>query len=246
MDIFFEIHKDIPREGPGDNQSTKKAYEILKEIPSNPNILDIGCGPGMQTIELAKHTDGNIYALDTQKQFLDRLNENAQENKVNHKIKTIQGSMFNLGEYFEENELDLIWSEEAIFIIGFEEGLKKWKPFLKKDGYLVVSEVSWIEENIPKEIKDFWESDYPSIHHIEGNIELVKKCGYKLIDKFIIPESSWWDHYYIHLEKRISILREIHSDEDEWISRLDNTQKEIEMYRKYSKYYGYVFYIMQR
>jgi hypothetical protein len=47
--IFWEIHTSLPREGPGDNESTQKAYRILKELPENPRILDIGSGPGMQT-----------------------------------------------------------------------------------------------------------------------------------------------------------------------------------------------------
>ena len=154
--------------------------------------------------------------------------------------------MFTLEEYFEENELDVIWSEGAIYIICFEEGLKKWKPFLKKDGYIVVSELSWIKENPPKEIKDFWESDYPGMNDIEGNLKIVEKRGYKIIDYFTIPEASWWDNYYNYLEKRISNLKEIHGDSEEWINRLNSTQKEIEMYRKYSEYYGYVFYIIQK
>ena len=189
MEIFFEIHKDIPREGPGDNKSTKRAYQMLKELQSKPTVLDIGCGPGMQTIELAKNTSGYIYALDTHEPFLDKLNESAKEEKVENNIKTIKGSMFTLEQYFEKSELDVIWSEGAIFIIGFEEGLKKWKPFLKKEGYMVVSEISWIKENIPKEIKEFWEADYSSMNNIEGNLKLVEQCGYKLIDYFIIPES---------------------------------------------------------
>jgi tRNA G46 methylase TrmB len=52
--IFFEVHNDLPREGPGDNKSTRKAYLTLPVILEKPRVLDIGCGPGMQTVELAK------------------------------------------------------------------------------------------------------------------------------------------------------------------------------------------------
>lgn len=53
-EIFWEVHSGLPREGPGDNKSTRKAYMMLGDLPENPRILDIGCGPGMQTVELAK------------------------------------------------------------------------------------------------------------------------------------------------------------------------------------------------
>ena len=44
-DIFFEIHQGLPREGPGRNEYTKKAFEMLPRL-DNPRILDIGCGTG--------------------------------------------------------------------------------------------------------------------------------------------------------------------------------------------------------
>ena len=70
---FWEVHSNLPREGPGDNESTKKAYLMLKDLPENPRILDIGCGPGMQTIELAKLSGGQIVAVDNHQPFLEQL-----------------------------------------------------------------------------------------------------------------------------------------------------------------------------
>ncbi len=63
-EFFWVIHSGLPREGPGDNKSTRKAYRMLKDLPKNPRILDVGCGPGMQTVELAKLSGGQIVALD--------------------------------------------------------------------------------------------------------------------------------------------------------------------------------------
>lgn len=79
MDVFFEIHRDLPREGPGNNESTRKAFHLLNGLPSQPNILDIGCGPGMQTIEIAKMTNGKIIAIDTHEPFLEELNRRAEK-----------------------------------------------------------------------------------------------------------------------------------------------------------------------
>lgn len=54
MEYFYELYTGLPRGGSGDNISTRKAYSMLKNIPAEPLILDIGCGPGMQTLELAR------------------------------------------------------------------------------------------------------------------------------------------------------------------------------------------------
>ncbi len=246
MNIFFEIHKDIPREGPGDNASTKKAFQSLKGLPGQPAILDIGCGPGMQTLEFARNTNGKIVALDMHQPFLDRLQQSVDDEKLSHKVEVMKGSMFSLQDYFKESSFDVIWSEGAIFIMGFEQGLKSWFPFVKKGGFVAVSELTWLKSNRPKEINDFWANDYAGMKTVEENLQLVEKAGYELVDHFKLPESSWWDHYYVPLEKRVSMLRVQHKNSDEWQNKLDDSLREIEMYRKYSEYYGYVFYVMQK
>lgn len=244
MDLFFEIHKDIPREGPGDNDSTKQAITMLKDIPSNPTILDIGCGPGMQTIELAKNMNGKIFAIDTHKPFLDRLLETAINKDVSHRIEAKEMSMFSLE--FREDSFDVIWCEGAIFIIGFEKGIQEWRKYIKTGGYLVVSEVSWLREDIPEEPKNFWESDYPGIKGIADNMKIIKKSGYSAVGHFIIPERGWWKDYYNPLTDRISKLRKKYINNKEANDMMDNTLREIELYKRYSDYYGYVFYIMKK
>ncbi len=44
-EIFWEIHSKLPREGPGDDASTRKAFSMLADLPNAPCILDVGCGP---------------------------------------------------------------------------------------------------------------------------------------------------------------------------------------------------------
>lgn len=244
MNLFFEIHKDIPREGPGDDKSTRQAITMLKNLPSNPTILDIGCGPGMQTIELAKRVNGKIFAIDIHKPFLDRLLDTAVNKNVLHKIEVKEMSMFSLE--FKDDTFDVIWCEGAIFIIGFEKGIQKWRRYTKTGGYLVVSELSWLRENIPEEPKEFWEFNYPGIKGITDNLKIIEKSGYSPVGHFIVPESGWWENYYNPLIARINILREKYKNEKEANDSMDNTEKEINLYKRYSDYYGYVFYIMKK
>jgi ubiquinone/menaquinone biosynthesis C-methylase UbiE len=243
MNLFSEIHKDIPREGPGNNESTRKAYNLIKNYVSEPHILDIGCGPGMQTIELGSLTDGTILATDMNEEFLTVLSENAKKYGLSQKIKIEKADMKNLP--YQARQFDVIWSEGAIFIMGFENGLREWRKFLKQSGILVVSELSWIKENAPKEAVDFWMDAYPAADTVEGNIQKAINSGYEVIDSFVIPESAWWDHYYDPLEKRLSQFSEKYKKDEEALKTIADMQYEIELFRKYHEYYGYVFYLLR-
>ena len=242
--MFWEIHRDIPREGPGDDKSTRKALQMLTNIPIQANVLDVGCGPGMQTIELARNLDGKIVALDNHQSFLDVLNRSAEENGMINKITPVNGSMFSMD--FEQHSFDLIWAEGSVYIIGFERGLKEWSKYLKQSGFIVVTEISWLKKDIPEEPKTFWETNYPEMQSISRNIKTIEDLGFRPIGHFILPESSWWENYYFPLEKRICSLRQQYKDGDRANKELDEAQYEINLYRRYSQYYGYVFYLMQK
>jgi len=88
MEYFYELFLGLPRGGPGDNKSTEKAFSCLKRLPAEPLILDIGCGHGMQTLELARICKGKIIALDNYQPFLDILNKNAKEEGFEKRIIT--------------------------------------------------------------------------------------------------------------------------------------------------------------
>ena len=242
--IFFEVHSNLPREGPGDNESTKKAYLMLDGLPEKPRILDVGCGPGMQTITLAKLSNGKITAVDNHQPFLEQLKKKAEEEGVNEKIIVVNGDMKALN--YEDSSFDLIWCEGAIFIIGFEKGLQEWKKLLTDKGYMVVSELAWKQLNAPEEIKQYFKQVYPPIKTIDDNLEIIKKAGYKVINHFVLPKESWWTHYYIPIEAKLPTLKQKYKGAKEAAAFLASQELEIEMYRKYSDYYGYGFFIMQK
>jgi SAM-dependent methyltransferase len=243
MDIFFEIHKDLPREGPGDRASTERAYRTMERFPENARLLDVGCGPGQQTLDLAALSTGQIDAVDTHQPFLDELGHRASAAGLRERIHPHNMSMDALN--FPPASFDLIWSEGAIYIMGFENGLRNWKKLLKPGGYVAVTEATWLEDNPPQEVRDFWDECYPAMLSIEGNLKIIKRLGYRLLDYFVLPDLCWRENYYQPLEKRIATLREKHQNDPEWVAQLDTNSYEIEIFEKYSAWYGYVFYVMQ-
>lgn len=254
MQFFYEIFDpSLPRFGPGDSASTRKALDMaLSAAPetgdaSGPvrfRVLDIGCGNGAQTIELARQLAADITAVDNHQPFLDELRLRAEAASVSRKITTLQRDMRALG--MEGETFDLIWSEGALYSMGFQEGLKACYDLLAPGGILAVSELCWLRPDPPAECQRFFAAEYPAITGIDQNLEFMKACGYEVIGHFSLPSSSWLQEYYLPLEESIGSLRERYTFDAEKTGMLQSLQAEIAIYRKYHDYYGYVFYVMAR
>jgi tRNA (Thr-GGU) A37 N-methylase len=114
--LFWEVHHSLPREGPGSNETTKRAANIIKQhlARDHLHILDVGCGPGMQTIQLVQDfSDSQITALDSHKPYLDELRRRAKGAgpSVQQRITVVEGSMHEMKQIFTNKQFDIIWAE---------------------------------------------------------------------------------------------------------------------------------------
>lgn len=240
--VFWELHDGLPRQGPGSDGQTRKAYDLLPNLTS-PRILDVGCGPGMQTLELARISGGDIVAVDIFDSFLDELRQRARQEGLAERITTANKSMDALD--FPDESFDVVWSEGAIYLIGFEKGLMEWKRLIKPGGFLAVTELSWLKDP-PVELATYWQEQYPAITAIGENRRAIKGAGYGLIDAFSLPPEAWWKDYYSHIQKRIPALRNKYAGNDESLAFLKAEEEEMRMHKTYSDWYGYVFYVMEK
>ncbi len=243
-EMFWEVHSGLPQEGPGSDAATTKALRMIPDLPDQPRILDMGCGPGRQTMVLARHTAGQIIALDNHQPFLDDLNRRAQAGNMQGRITTTNGSMTAME--FAPESFDLVWSEGAIFIMGFELGLRVFWPLLKPGGTVVVSELAWFTDQPSAEAREFWGEGYPGMSTVPSNLDTIRNIGYELTGHFPLPDSAWLDGYYGPVEKRVAELRRKHEGHPDKLAYLDTEEREIEMFRKYSAEYGYVFFVMRK
>jgi SAM-dependent methyltransferase len=243
-DLFFAIHRDLPREGPGEDASTLRALDRVRAITPVARIVDIGCGPGMQTIALASASDAHVTGVDTHVDYLEQLRTRAARARVSGRVHALRASMFDLP--LQAAAVDLVWAEGAIYIVGFERGLREWRQLVRRDGCVAVTHLSWLTADPPDAPRQFWASRFPAMATVEDNLRIAERCGYDVVDHFTLPESGWWNDYYRPLEQRLASLRATYASDSRALAVLDGTQEQIDLFRGFPGVYGYVFYVLRR
>jgi len=241
FNLICEYFSSLERQGPGSPEVTLKALSFIDNLNEKSRIADIGCGTGGQTITLAQNTPGHITGVDLFPTFIDLFTAHAKKFNLEDRMKGVVGSMDKLS--FKDEELDLIWAEGSIYNIGFEKGLVEWRKFLKKGGYVTVSEASWFTEKRPEEIGTFWKDAYPEIDTIAKKVAVMQKAGYLPVAAFILPENCWVDNFYKpQIAAQENFLKK-HAGSKTAEEFIANERREAELYGKYKEFYGYVFYI---
>lgn len=245
IELLIDLHKDAERQGPGSNEDTLRALSFADlDKKRHLKVVDIGCGSGAQTISLAQNLNAEITAVDVFPEFLDKLNINAKNLGLQDKIITLEKSMDDLS--FDRDEFDLIWSEGAIYIVGFKNGIKKWKDYLKIGGYIALSEITWTTNSRPAEIEEHWKKEYPQIDTASNKLRVLEENGFSPVGYFYLPESSWINNYYKPMEDRFDKFLTKHKYTELAQGIVDAEKDEIRKYRTYKNYLSYGFYIARK
>ena len=213
---------------------------MLGELPASPRVVDFGCGAGVASIAIAKAINCHITASDIHKPFLVEVNEHAQRAGLSERIETLLADMAD--PPIPDASVDLIWSEGAIYNIGFEAGLRRWRRLLRPGGLTAVTELTWLTEHPPQPAVEFWEAEYPAMSHVDANLKKMRSAGFEIIDHFALPTEDW-QNFYGPVEQRIINFGEKHAGNDVALAILDMLQTEVDLWKKHGDSYGYVFYL---
>ena len=244
MEIFYDFFSTLPRLGPGSSETTRRVLSHVSGLPGKAQVLDVGCGTGLQTVALCEDTDFQVTAVDNWQAALDKMLLNVEKAGLSRRITVQQGDMNKLD--YAPGSFDLIWSEGAIYLMGFENGIFKWKEFLKPGGWIALSEMTWTADERPAEAVAFWNEGYPEMKSTDENIAILERQDFKVVKHFVIPQSDWWDVFYKQLQDSIPAFMEKQNHSSEAQTVVDSNVKEMEIMRKYHDSLGYVFYIARK
>lgn len=245
LQLLIDLHRPAERQGPGGEAETMRALELAGLDRSRRlQIADIGCGTGASTLLLARELDADITAVDFLPAFLDALQTRAEVHGVADRISTLHCSMDALP--FEEGAFDVIWSEGAVYNMGFAAGISAWHRFLKPGGKLIVSEITWLSATRPPALQAHWETEYPEIDVASAKIERLERHGYSPEAYFVLPVHCWLENYYRPMQRRFDVFLQRHGRSDRAKAVVDAEQHEIGLYEKYRDFYSYGVYVAKK
>jgi SAM-dependent methyltransferase len=227
--------------GPGDNANTLRVLNLLPREDFRL-VVDAGCGSGRQTLALAKALGIVIHAIDVYEPFLKDLTRRAREVSLEHLVQAHCMDMQDIPKRFQD--IDLLWAEGSAYNIGFSNALKSWASSITPGGFFVVSELSWVREQVPDQVKVFFQSAYPDMQSVQRNIEVSEIAGYKVLGTHTLPRESWVKGYYDILRPRAQALKDHVDASVREFAR--ETLREIEIFEISQDSYGYVFLMLQR
>jgi ubiquinone/menaquinone biosynthesis C-methylase UbiE len=188
-----------------------------------PRILDIGCGSGVPTMELARLGQGEVIAIDIDQSALDNLTGKVRQAGLSDRVRAVNCSILDMA--FPDGSFDIVWSEGVIFVIGFQRGIQEWKRFLKPGGFMVIHDEKG---------------------DVQEKLQQISQCGYKLLGYFTLSQETWWTEYFAPIEKLIAESQISHANDPHTLEELGQARMELEMFRRNPERNNSVYFAMQK
>ena len=245
LPLLIDLHRQGLRQGPGGDAETERALDLAGVDRQMPlKVADLGCGTGASTLLLARLLNARITAVDFLQEFLDVLEQRARDLGVAERIATLACSMDELP--FADAEFDVLWSEGAIYNIGFRHGIATWRRFLKPGGLLVVSEITWLTDDRPGELQLHWEREYPEVDLASAKIRVLEMGGYSPLGYFVLPKHCWLDNYSRPLQARFDDFLERNGNSEAARAIVAAERQEIDLYRRNDAHMSYGMYVARK
>ncbi|MDH0645735.1 MerR family transcriptional regulator [Pseudomonas sp. GD03858] len=236
MADFERIFDGLQHLGPGSSHDSLEALRALPRAPTT--LLEIGCGRGATSVLLAEHSQARITALDNDEHSLGCLRATLADKGLQDRVTPVCASMTRLP--FAQPGFDTLWAEGCAYIMGFDNALKYWRPFIKPQGCLVVSDLVRVADRLAPQAEAFWQAGYPDLQSVDTRLASIARLGYRTLLHFPLSPQAW-ANYLGPLRERVSAL----ADETFASQALADIKRELEIHENHLGEYGYHLFVMQ-
>lgn len=232
-DAFFTLHRDLPREGPGEAADVAWAADVAK-LPPSARMADVACGPGGDIAALlAAAPQGQVTALDKTAHFVDAARAAWADDP---RVTVLRADMSVIA-----NKYDLIWCAGAVYFLGIETALSAWRKALHPGGMIAFSEVCWLSDARPARVAKMF-ADYPAMTDAAGITAQVEAAGYEVRAQRTLSDAAW-EAYLGPIDARIAELR---PGADAALNAvLDEAEEEAAAWRTHARDFGYVLSVVR-
>ncbi|MFC2063227.1 SAM-dependent methyltransferase [Chloroflexota bacterium] len=200
---------------------TRRAFRMLPHL-DKPRILDIGCGAGISTLELARLSRGEVTGIDIDQSALDKFTRGIEAAGLGGRVRARNRSMLEMD--FPDGSFDIVWAEGSIYAVGFARGIREWKQLLKRDGYLVIHDAQG---------------------DISGKLGQIRSGGYELLGYFLLNKETWQQEYFAPLEKLVAEYRGKYPDDARILREIRLAQQELDTFKKDPENNSSVVFVMK-
>ncbi len=240
--LFFELFEPLPRQGPGNLECLRRALALCGELPPKPRIVDLGCGSGAQTVDLARETGGTVLAVDIHAPLVERAQARAALAGLSERIEVRVADMTDLEP---SASFDLVWSEGALYNLGLATALPLCARLLRSGGFVAFTDAVWRSNDPPADVRALF-ADYPTMGTADDVLARLRADGWTILGHFVLPDAAWWDEFYAPMERRLEALRRQYAGDEEAMKILGKLADEPQMHRLGGAHYGYAFFVAQR
>lgn len=234
---FFTLHRDLPREGPGERGDVAWAAEMAALAP-DARICEAACGPGADIPALLfAAPDAALIGFDLHQPFVeDAAARFAGDPRVTIRQGRLIATEDGLPDPAALGPFDLIWCAGAAYIEGVTDCLTAWHTALAPGGHIAFSDAVYLTGSPSAAVRDNW-ADYPDMTDADGIAERVTAAGYRIVATRLLSDAAW-EGYYGPIERRIASLRP--GADAALMSVLDETEAEARIWRAHRGEFGYL------
>jgi trans-aconitate methyltransferase len=196
----------------------------------NAQIADVGCGPGADIGSLlAAAPEGHVTALDKTPHFVEAAR---QRYAGDGRVTVLRADMARI-----MNRYDMIWCAGAVYFLGVQEALSRWRKSILPGGAVAFSEACWFTDLPPDRARAFFAKEYPAMTDEAAVLKKVEAAGYEVLSTRRLRDAAW-EAYFQPIEERIAMLRDGAGAALQEV--LDDTEEEIAVWRAHREAFGYL------